>query len=197
MPLPSLLASGMAINLCLWGTDEIEGYNIIGDHDSTVFTFSRTDGHKYTDHSVLPIQTWSSRQTLNPRSLDSSERSDQSLPIWLSTSLNWHGICLLLTELLVPRSVLVSFFMPCLSNTALSPTEYWSKSLGFYAGALSYLALPALGYNFDTATIVASVAALPVVAKVGIKTTIAFPFVFHCLNGVRHLVSIQSRILSF
>lgn len=71
------------------------------------------------------------------------------------------------------------------------------KSLGFYVGALSYLALPALGYNFDTATIVASAAALPAVAKVGIKATIAFPFVFHCLNGVRHLVSTQSKVLLF
>ncbi|CAO3676075.1 unnamed protein product [Umbelopsis vinacea] len=67
---------------------------------------------------------------------------------------------------------------------------------GFYVGALSYLALPALGYNFDTATIVASAAALPAVAKVGIKATIAFPFVFHCLNGVRHLVWDTGRFLS-
>jgi succinate dehydrogenase (ubiquinone) cytochrome b560 subunit len=46
-----------------------------------------------------------------------------------------------------------------------------------------------MGYNFDTSAIVASVASLPVIAKVGIKTTVAFPFVFHCLNGIRHLVS--------
>jgi succinate dehydrogenase (ubiquinone) cytochrome b560 subunit len=64
----------------------------------------------------------------------------------------------------------------------------------FYAGAISYLALPALGYNFDTASVVAAAAALPVAAKVGIKATVAFPFVFHCLNGVRHLVSIESRM---
>jgi hypothetical protein len=93
---------------------------------STVLHFSRTDAHKYTDHSVLPVQTWSSRQMLNPRSLDSSESSDQSLPIWLSISPNWHGICLLLTELLVSRSVLVSFSCHVLSDTALSQSEYWS-----------------------------------------------------------------------
>ncbi|KAI8583420.1 hypothetical protein K450DRAFT_223580 [Umbelopsis ramanniana AG] len=67
---------------------------------------------------------------------------------------------------------------------------------GFYVGALSYLALPALGYNFDTSAIVASVASLPVVAKVGIKTTVAFPFVFHCLNGVRHLIWDTGRFLT-
>jgi succinate dehydrogenase (ubiquinone) cytochrome b560 subunit len=33
----------------------------------------------------------------------------------------------------------------------------------------------------------ASFAALPVVAKVLLKATMAFPFVFHSLNGLRHL----------
>jgi succinate dehydrogenase (ubiquinone) cytochrome b560 subunit len=79
--------------------------------------------------------------------------------------------------------------MPGIITAISTGTNLQSKLLGFYVGALSYLALPALGYNFDTSAIVASVASLPVIAKVGIKTTVAFPFVFHCLNGIRHLVS--------
>ncbi|KAI9258821.1 hypothetical protein BDA99DRAFT_514276 [Phascolomyces articulosus] len=59
---------------------------------------------------------------------------------------------------------------------------------GFYAGALAYLAAPALGVQFDTAAIISAIGAAPVAAKVAAKTTIAAPFVFHCLNGVRHLV---------
>ncbi|SAL95894.1 hypothetical protein [Absidia glauca] len=58
----------------------------------------------------------------------------------------------------------------------------------FYLGAMGYLAAPALGLTVDTASIVSAVAAAPVAAKVIAKTTLAFPFVFHCLNGVRHLV---------
>ncbi|KAL1936687.1 hypothetical protein VTP01DRAFT_821 [Rhizomucor pusillus] len=58
----------------------------------------------------------------------------------------------------------------------------------FYLGALAYLAAPAFGYTIDSAALVSSVAAAPVAAKVAAKTTIAFPFVFHCLNGIRHLV---------
>jgi succinate dehydrogenase (ubiquinone) cytochrome b560 subunit len=54
---------------------------------------------------------------------------------------------------------------------------------------MGYLAAPALGLTVDTASIVSAVAAAPVAAKVVAKTTLAFPFVFHCLNGVRHLVS--------
>jgi succinate dehydrogenase (ubiquinone) cytochrome b560 subunit len=67
-------------------------------------------------------------------------------------------------------------------------------SIGFYIGALSYLTLPAMGYNFDSAAVISSVAAMPLVAKVGLKATIAFPFVFHCLNGIRHLVSVPRYI---
>lgn len=64
--------------------------------------------------------------------------------------------------------------------------------LGFYLGALAYLAAPALGVQFDTAAIISSVAAAPVAAKFVAKTTIAAPFVYHCLNGIRHLVCFLS-----
>ncbi|KAI8340535.1 succinate dehydrogenase cytochrome b560 subunit [Chlamydoabsidia padenii] len=57
----------------------------------------------------------------------------------------------------------------------------------FYLGAMGYLAAPALGLTIDTASAVSAVAAAPVAAKVLAKTTLAAPFVFHCLNGVRHL----------
>ncbi|KAI8365182.1 succinate dehydrogenase cytochrome b560 subunit [Radiomyces spectabilis] len=57
-----------------------------------------------------------------------------------------------------------------------------------YLGALAYLAAPTVGMTFDSATLVSTVAAAPVAVKVLAKTTVAFPFVFHCLNGIRHLV---------
>ncbi|KAL0082999.1 succinate dehydrogenase flavoprotein subunit 3 SDH3 [Phycomyces blakesleeanus] len=58
---------------------------------------------------------------------------------------------------------------------------------GFYLGALGYLAAPALGYPIDAATVVSAAASAPVALKVLAKGTIAFPFVFHSLNGIRHL----------
>ncbi|KAI9310933.1 succinate dehydrogenase cytochrome b560 subunit [Dichotomocladium elegans] len=67
--------------------------------------------------------------------------------------------------------------------------------LGFYAGALAYLTAPALGYTFDTAAIISSVAAAPVALKVAAKTIVGFPFVFHCLNGIRHLVWDTTRFI--
>jgi len=58
----------------------------------------------------------------------------------------------------------------------------------FYTGALSYLAAPAFGYTLDSATIVSTAASLPVAAKLATKTALASPFVFHSLNGIRHLI---------
>lgn len=54
---------------------------------------------------------------------------------------------------------------------------------------MGYLAAPSLGITIDTASAVSAVAAAPVALKVLAKTTLAFPFVFHSLNGVRHLVN--------
>ncbi|KAH8423589.1 succinate dehydrogenase cytochrome b560 subunit [Aspergillus melleus] len=59
---------------------------------------------------------------------------------------------------------------------------------GLYLFATAYLAAPLLGWHLESPSLVAAFAALPIVAKVAIKGTVAFPFTFHCMNGVRHLV---------
>ncbi|PWY90772.1 cytochrome b560 subunit of succinate dehydrogenase [Aspergillus heteromorphus CBS 117.55] len=61
-----------------------------------------------------------------------------------------------------------------------------SGSLYLYATA--YLASPVLGWDLGSASAVAAFAALPVVAKVALKATLALPFTYHCMNGVRHLI---------
>jgi succinate dehydrogenase (ubiquinone) cytochrome b560 subunit len=57
-----------------------------------------------------------------------------------------------------------------------------------YVGATAYLAAPLLGWHLETASIAAAFGALPLAAKTGIKFAVAWPFAFHALNGVRHLV---------
>ncbi|KAK9474739.1 uncharacterized protein V1510DRAFT_447023 [Dipodascopsis tothii] len=59
---------------------------------------------------------------------------------------------------------------------------------GFYAFGLSYLAAPYLGIELTSATLASAFGALPLVAKVGLKTVASIPFTFHAFNGVRHLV---------
>jgi len=57
----------------------------------------------------------------------------------------------------------------------------------FYLFGASYLAAPLLGWHLDSASIAAAFGALPLLAKIALKFTIAMPFTFHGLNGFRHL----------
>lgn len=54
--------------------------------------------------------------------------------------------------------------------------------------ATAYLVAPLLGWHLESASIAASFGALPLAVKFATKLGIAFPFTFHCFNGVRHLV---------
>ncbi|EXJ76558.1 succinate dehydrogenase (ubiquinone) cytochrome b560 subunit [Cladophialophora psammophila CBS 110553] len=57
-----------------------------------------------------------------------------------------------------------------------------------YVFGAAYLVAPLFGWHLESASLAASFAALPVVLKVGLKALVAFPFTFHGLNGIRHLV---------
>ncbi|KAI5780864.1 hypothetical protein EDC01DRAFT_667524 [Geopyxis carbonaria] len=56
-----------------------------------------------------------------------------------------------------------------------------------YLFGISYAVAPLFGLHMETATMVASLATLPIAAKILLKATLATPFAFHCINGVRHL----------
>ncbi|CAK7893419.1 succinate dehydrogenase [ubiquinone] cytochrome b subunit, mitochondrial [[Candida] anglica] len=59
----------------------------------------------------------------------------------------------------------------------------------FYALTLGYAVSSLTGaFPLDSALITSTFASLPVVAKVGVKALMAYPFVFHVANGIRHLV---------
>ncbi|EEH33179.1 succinate dehydrogenase cytochrome B subunit [Paracoccidioides lutzii Pb01] len=51
-----------------------------------------------------------------------------------------------------------------------------------------YLVSPLLGWHLESPVIAAAFGALPLAAKVGLKFTAALPFMFHALNGCRHLI---------
>jgi len=53
--------------------------------------------------------------------------------------------------------------------------------------AWGYLVGPTLGYHFEPSVIAAKFAAWGVATKVALKTFMALPFVFHSVNGLRHL----------
>lgn len=56
-----------------------------------------------------------------------------------------------------------------------------------YLFGFAYLAAPTLGWHMETQSMVAAVAAWPLLAKIGLKSFFAFPFFFHSFNGIRHL----------
>ncbi|KZF25479.1 succinate dehydrogenase cytochrome b560 subunit [Xylona heveae TC161] len=59
---------------------------------------------------------------------------------------------------------------------------------GFYIFGAAYLAAPLVGWHLESASLAAAFGSLPVIAKVLIKSVAAFPFTYHCINGVRHLI---------
>ncbi|KAK4446625.1 hypothetical protein QBC34DRAFT_411081 [Podospora aff. communis PSN243] len=79
----------------------------------------------------------------------------------------------------------------------------WQRFTGAgFSGAMyifgaSYLAAPLLGWHLESASIAAAMGALPLAAKGAIKFVLAWPFAFHALNGVRHLVFDTALVSSF
>ncbi|CAH6720043.1 succinate dehydrogenase [ubiquinone] cytochrome b subunit, mitochondrial [[Candida] jaroonii] len=61
-------------------------------------------------------------------------------------------------------------------------------AFGFYGLTCTYAATSLLGIPLDSASIISAFAGLPLLAKVGVKASMAFPFVFHGFNGLRHIV---------
>ncbi|KAH7178578.1 hypothetical protein DER46DRAFT_591605 [Fusarium sp. MPI-SDFR-AT-0072] len=71
----------------------------------------------------------------------------------------------------------------------------WTRITGLAVGGTAYLTLcahalaPYLGMGFDSATLVSAFGALPFAAKAAIKFgLLGFPFTYHFINGIRHLV---------
>lgn len=57
----------------------------------------------------------------------------------------------------------------------------------FYLYGVLYLVAPSLGWHVESAVLAASFAAWPMLLQVATKFTLAWPFMFHSFNGLRHL----------
>ncbi|KAM4066387.1 succinate dehydrogenase/Fumarate reductase transmembrane subunit [Hirsutella rhossiliensis] len=57
-----------------------------------------------------------------------------------------------------------------------------------YAYFASYLVAPLLGLHLESASLAAAFAGLPFLAKGAVKFALGFPFAFHFINGIKHLV---------
>ncbi|KAB8077457.1 putative cytochrome b subunit of succinate dehydrogenase [Aspergillus leporis] len=64
-----------------------------------------------------------------------------------------------------------------------------SSALDLYLFGTSYLVAPWLGLDLSSASLVAAFGSLPVVAKVLLKSAVAWPFTFHLFDSIRYVVS--------
>lgn len=71
--------------------------------------------------------------------------------------------------------------------SALNRITGAALSGGLYVFASAYLVAPLFGWHLESASLAAAFGALPVIAKILLKTTVALPVTFHSLNGIRHL----------
>lgn len=79
-------------------------------------------------------------------------------------------------------------------NQTFFGSSIWQRFTGmFFTGSLyvysiGYLVAPLAGWHLESASVAAAFATLPLLAKGAFKVTLAWPFVYHAVNGVKHLV---------
>lgn len=66
---------------------------------------------------------------------------------------------------------------------------------GIYTYFAVYSTASIMGWPLDSASLAAAFGSLPIVAKVGIKALVAFPFTYHSWNGIRHLLWDTGKML--
>ncbi|ATY67092.1 succinate dehydrogenase cytochrome b560 subunit [Cordyceps militaris CM01] len=78
------------------------------------------------------------------------------------------------------------------AQTWFSPSA-WTRITGCtlsgaaYAYFITYLIAPLAGFHVESQSLVAGFAALPFAVQGLVKIGLGFPFVFHFINGIRHL----------
>lgn len=79
-------------------------------------------------------------------------------------------------------------------NQTFFGSSIWQRFTGMfftgslYAYSVGYLVAPLAGWHLESASVAAAFAGLPLLVKGGVKVTLAWPFVYHAFNGVKHLV---------
>jgi succinate dehydrogenase (ubiquinone) cytochrome b560 subunit len=73
------------------------------------------------------------------------------------------------------------------SNSAWTRITGCTLSGGAYIFFTSYLAAPLFGWHLESASLAAAAASAPVITGV-VKMLLAFPFSYHFINGISHLV---------
>jgi len=97
-----------------------------------------------------------------------------------------------------PSSPHMTIYQPQLSWIGSIANRFTGVGLSIllYGFSISYIAAPAFGAAFDSASIVSLVQTLPEWAKVTGKVILAAPFTYHSINGLRHLGWDMGKLLT-
>lgn len=89
-----------------------------------------------------------------------------------------------------PTSPHLAIYRPQITwySSALNRITGAVLSGGFYVFGATYLLGPLVGFSYSGASMAAAFAAWPLALKIAAKTLVAWPFVFHSVNSLRHLV---------
>lgn len=97
-----------------------------------------------------------------------------------------------------PLSPHLSIYQKQLTNvmSALHRLSGVALAAGFYGVTCSFAAASILGVPIDPSALVNFFAGLPTFMDYALKAVVGFPFVYHCINGVRHLIWDSSHMTS-
>lgn len=97
-----------------------------------------------------------------------------------------------------PLSPHLSIYQKQLTNvmSALHRLSGVALAAGFYGVTCSFAAASILGVPIDPSALVNFFAGLPTFVDYALKAVVGFPFVYHCINGVRHLIWDSSHMTS-
>ncbi|KAI5854300.1 hypothetical protein BZA05DRAFT_393803 [Tricharina praecox] len=114
-----------------------------------------------------------------------------------TTATEAHSL-LVQQRLLRPIAPHLSIYQPQLTWYMSSANRISGVMLAgtVYLFGIGYAVSPWVGGHMESASMVATMAALPLAVKLAIKGTLAAPFAFHAFNGVRHLTWDTARELS-
>jgi succinate dehydrogenase (ubiquinone) cytochrome b560 subunit len=76
-----------------------------------------------------------------------------------------------------------------LSDSAWTRITGCALSGASYAFFSAYLVAPLLGWHLESASVAAFFADLPFAVQSGVKFALSYPFTYHFINGIRHLVN--------
>ncbi|TGZ79503.1 cytochrome b560 subunit of succinate dehydrogenase [Ascodesmis nigricans] len=147
--------------------------------------------------AALRLATSASARTTVPRAVFAATQTRSTATTTKTTDAEAYSI-LVAQRKQRPISPHLTIYQPQLTwyMSSLNRITGVALAASVYLYGIGYVIAPYAGLHLESASLAAGMAALPIAAKIAIKSAIASPFVYHAFNGVRHLTWDTARELS-